>query len=553
MIAAARTLRTSDRLFALTVDEDGRAELVAWAAGGPVPVRSFRVDLVGAEAARVEGETPTPAPSVRGEWRPWVGDVEPVPFPFRPGLVAEPVGFGFDARGEWAVVIGKDGTPHAVPLGGGPPEVLPRPFAGGVVQKQVDAVLGVNGGVVLCGRMLLPGDPTTSVTILSPGPPVGSAGASEYEVPGRPAELFVAAHYDFAARRVTLHRLGPASGGARWSAYPELYCVAVRVASDVPGPTGCALDLATLHRFPGPASGSLQARAMEAWRLVGKGGSPPFELAVYDPQHQFVTPAGADRLALFGLAIHPIGAFGEWQQFRPTRDGKPLLDGATVERAVLAGSVLCLRVSRGKDRRLLLFRGPEGTGLGEVGDQPADGPFALSADGRWLARRRGRREVVISETADLSATPVVATTAGLHHNLTIEFHVRPFELRVGIGDRVHVFGLDDDGLSYRQGGDTPNVAGPRPTSSFAPVDYDTDRFPFYWARRAGRLTAVADRLGQLLVYGDGPEPVAAFLVRRDRAAAWANGAFWGDASLIGGPPTPGAARTIGEAIRSAGG
>jgi hypothetical protein len=65
----------------------------------------------------------------------------------------------------------------------------------------------------------------------------------------------------------------------------------------------------------------------------------------------------------------------------------------------------------------------------------------------------------------------------------------------------------------------------------------------------GRLVAVFDRLGQVLLATPAGEIVAAFLVRRGKAAAWLPaGAFWGEPALIGGAPTPDADQRIGRAI-----
>ena len=115
--AAARERRPGDRLFALSVDDRGRAEFGEWTDGGLIALRSFRVDLAGAEAAKPEAAArPRPA----GGEPAWAWDVEPVGFPFRPGIVAEPAGFGFDAAGEWVVVHGRDGVLHGLTLDGSP-------------------------------------------------------------------------------------------------------------------------------------------------------------------------------------------------------------------------------------------------------------------------------------------------------------------------------------------------------------------------------------------------------------------------------------------------
>ena len=56
---------------------------------------------------------------------------------------------------------------------------------------------------------------------------------------------------------------------------------------------------------------------------------------------------------------------------------------------------------------------------------------------------------------------------------------------------------------------------------------DPDRFARD-AEWAWRWRAVLDWLGPVLLFTDGGRHVASFLVRRDRAAAWApGGAFWG--------------------------
>jgi hypothetical protein len=49
------------------------------------------------------------------------------------------------------------------------------------------------------------------------------------------------------------------------------------------------------------------------------------------------------------------------------------------------------------------------------------------------------------------------------------------------------------------------------------------------------------------------ELIAAFVVRRERAAAWIpGGVFWGTPALIGGPATPDAEKKIGRVIQMAG-
>ena len=246
-------------------------------------------------------------------------------------------------------------------------------------------------------------------------------------------------------------------------------------------------------------------------------------------------------------------AEAEWVPFEPKRDGRPLLAGATVHQAQLAGDVLALTITRPGERRLVLFRGPDGRVLGEAGHDHRSAPFALSADGRRIARRRGSREVVVSDTAGPAAAVAVATLAGLHNDLRIAFAGHPMGLLVWVGSFRHALWIAEGRLHHaqRQEGEPAEIAHKHPTT--LPVSYDDSRFAARGAVEAGPWRAVPDRLGQVLLYGPAGL-VAAFLVRRVLAAAWIpGGVFWGSPALIGGPPTPDADLKIGRAIAAAAG
>lgn len=527
--AAARDLRPADRLFTLSVDDRGRAELGEWTAAGPVTIRAFRVDLAAAEAARVEGEPAPPRP-VRTDGA-WTGDVEPIGFPFRPGLVSEPTLFGFDADGDWLVIAGRDGVLHGLGMDDAPPEVLPRPFFGGVVLRQVDAMLGVSGGVVVCGRM----------TPAEPGIPA-----------------FVAAHYDRATRRVAVHQLGPAADRARWSAYPDLHCVAVRVSGGRPGVSGCALDLATFGRFPGGEDAGLVSRARAAWDRTEKGGSPPYNLPVLT---QWSVPMNAQTgpyLYLKENVVQVKRTDPEWSSFEPQRDGKPTLAGATIHAAQLAGDVLAVAMKSVGERKVVLFRGPDGAVIGELSHYPPGSAFGLSPDGRRVARRRGPREVAVTDTASLTPARPGVTLAGLHNALGVRWKVEhtPFQLTIWVGGFEHTFRVDDGLLVHVLARGLPGNQkdGKAGWVHHPPTEYDPARFPPREIAWRHGWRAVPDRLGQVLLYRATGELVASFLVRREKAAAWLpGGVFWGDSVLVGGPPTPDAAAKIGRAIATAGG
>src|SRR5262249_54930062 len=149
------------------------------------------------------------------------------------------------------------------------------------------------------------------VTLVSPGAPVLTSSASDVAPPAvtSDAELFVAAHYDRATRRVALHILMPAFKDARWAAYPDLHCVAVISTAEEAGPAGAALDLATLGRFPGPTSTDLVSRARLAWDRASQG-SPPHTLS--DDSSTGRIRAGRPRLVMSGPSILVLEAGRTW-------------------------------------------------------------------------------------------------------------------------------------------------------------------------------------------------------------------------------------------------
>lgn len=527
--------RPNDRVFALAVDETGATELGEWVSGGLLSLRAFRVDLEAAEAVRPEGElAPRPRAINTGDW---TGDIEPLPFPFRPGIIAEPLQFGFDADGEWLVIVGRDGILHGLALDGTPPEVLPRPYWDGVVLKQIDAVVGVNGGVVVCGRMHVRNAAAIDFD--------NKHGPAYADLP--PPEQFVIVHYDRGEKRVTLHVLEPAAGEARWAAHPDLHCVTVRTASGA----GCAFDLATLGRFPSPGSlnVSLISRAVLAWDRSAKG-SPPYDVPVVSVLPPSDSPLwNSPFLQKASATLHLKVAPLNWHPLAPQRDGKPLLAGMEFHRAILAGDVLALAYANVGERRLLLLRGPEGAVLGDVA-HPVRSTFALSQDGRLLARRDVARAVVVSNTTEPGRPIVTTSPAALHDALAVDL-TTPFQLTITIGGYKHAFRLEDGALAYQSRWDVVDrPARVKGTVLHLPTAYDTARFPPRETAHISNWRAVVDRFGQVLLFrGDVGPLVAVFLVRRERAAAWIpSGVFWGDPRLIGGSATPDAARKIGQAI-----
>lgn len=546
--------RPGDRVFALTVDDRGTAELAEWGPVGPVPLRAFKVDLAAAEAARPDQDA-GPAAQLRTSW---AGDVEPVGFPFRPGVVGEVLAFGFDAAGEWLVIAGPQGTLHGLAFDGSPPEVLPRAFHDGAVLKQVDAVLGLAGGVAVCGRLTPPRPARVDVTT---SPPVSSTASDDS--PPQPKAVFAVAYYDLKTRRVAVYHLGNASPTAQWGAFPDLNCVAVRPTQESDR-FPAAVDLSTGHRFPRPSPERQSKRCIDAIKRTCRGGSPPFTLPVLTTSPQYGgIEGGGPYIILSGNRVLVRQTELGWPIFEPLRDGKPLLGGTYIPRAQLAGDVLALALKREGRQSIVFFQRPDGRVVGEV--PQSDGPslFTLSRDGRLVARMKPARTVVVSQTA--GGDPLaLAPPAGLHNNLEVRVASAPFRLSLQVGGHEHQFTVAGGGaLTHRYVGGAPERQHADSWGSWsrrdrrgagrAVLQYDAARFPPQSGDRSGPWTAVIDRLGQVLLFAGGEELVAAFLVRRELAAVWTpEGEFWGDAALIGGPPTPGAAQRIGRAITAAG-
>lgn len=137
---AALRLGPQDRLFALTVNAKGAAELSELRHGLPVRLRSFRIDFV---AAATPHAKPAAAPSG------WTGPLEadPWPFPFRPDSPV--VHYDFDAGSRYLYAILKNGKIHVWEIATGKAEIVPRPIVDGATVKQWHATVGVPNGFAL--------------------------------------------------------------------------------------------------------------------------------------------------------------------------------------------------------------------------------------------------------------------------------------------------------------------------------------------------------------------------------------------------------------------
>src|SRR5690606_38382639 len=103
--AAARRAPGNVRLFALAVDETGAAELSELRRGENVSLRRFQL-------LRQEPRERPPAVEVAPD-APWQGPLEPVPWPFRFGLVGPVQQLAMDSDGRCLFTACNNGLLHA--------------------------------------------------------------------------------------------------------------------------------------------------------------------------------------------------------------------------------------------------------------------------------------------------------------------------------------------------------------------------------------------------------------------------------------------------------
>ena len=240
-----------------------------------------------------------------------------------------------------------------------------------------------------------------------------------------------------------------------------------------------------------------------------------------------------------------------WPKFEPSREGKPLLGGTIIEKAQHANDVLVLGTFCNGERQKLVFRGPDARLVYQLPRADRGSDFALSPDGSLLAFKSRVMDVSIVETASSALPRAVATAARLHNGLIVNLIEDPFTLTIGVGDFVHTFSLEIGKFKH-----TLRRGRPPTRAKLAPINcasYDSARFPHKEMASSTYLSAVVDRLGQVLLMF-GSDVLIAFLIRRDRAAAITHdGTCWGDVTLLGCPATPGAEEKLADELTTLGG
>jgi hypothetical protein len=526
--AAARTLRPGHRLFALAVEDKGDVQWAEVRRGIPVPLTRFHIDL---------DRAPPPAPRMEGQWR---GDVEPVPYPFRFGIgPAHELSFAFDHAGEWLLVAMQEGMLVAVRTDDSRSEVLPRGRSDGRVATFVQDVVGVAGGFVVIAR--------------------------------QPA--WIAFHYNFASRTCKAHRFPDPPRDA----VPPDWTVHHNPQGDLPtnlwylrwahtlvvrrGRGVECLNLVTGSRdlLPGVAD------MTEAVRPPVAGLGPMVWCSLPPQDHQpesgrrFLRPQLALAQNSGTVLLH--GAVPAWETFRPLADGKPALSGAEVLDAVCHNHILAalFRHPPGNVYKLRLFRGPSGVPLAEFHQPLALRRFALSADGRRLARQVRSSQVEVRAVHSSGPPQALTPRGGFHHDAEVELGDSWLSLQ--IDKTIHLARWVLGRLEFSLGrGDLDTflrcelalgglgARGTRAAPEQVPA-WLREMGGRFRAAAVGPLVAAVDRFSQVALFTPDGTLVCIFFAFRQQISAWMpDGTCLGPATLLGRPATPGAADNIGRAL-----
>jgi hypothetical protein len=547
------------RLFAVSVDSGGEVELTELRHGWPVKLGRSRVDL-GTLAGPAR---PAPAVARLAQPKPWAGELDPIPFPFRSGIldrISTVHGevcrhIDFDESGERILVAGRHGLLFTSAIDGDDAEILPRPIIDGEVMRPVRTVIGVAGGFVLVGNR-------------KGGP--------------------VLAHYDFPSRTCTIHGLdqweSPTSrssvgGGATgasvesaisWFYYADLHAIAGLPAEAGQPCIGIDLALHSARRTDG-AETPVSSRAVRAAERARAGLSPyplPAAQLSTSPSDPWADlSCRAVRLdAKTGTLEYRQGS-GQLKSLVPLSDGRPALKGARIACTRQGGDILAIRLHGTPSAEIMfisIYRADVVGTLSNQGDTPSDSSFALSRDGRRFARRLNDQQVEVREVPG-DRPPVLVSaredvwihfaSLGRSCLLVREFDLggprRPHSMCLIRWDRgqLEVDHRDPARIFQELGG---VVAESRSLAPLKSGSYrDCVRFLQVVEHDRG-LRILIDQYNQLAVLGRDGELIGMFYVSGNEFAAWMpEGTRLGSSRLIGSEPTPGAAEQMAAVLRSA--
>jgi hypothetical protein len=532
VLTSARTASQHTRLFSLAVDAHGEAGFHELRHGTPLLLGRFHIELNQPEP------TPRDPPGSRASTR-WQGDVEPVGFPFRFGLASnhERFLFAFDQDGNHVLTAAQFGMLCVTKCDGTTHEILPRALVGGRILTEIDQVLGVSGGFVVCGSL--------------------------------PGLLLVAVHYELASRTVKAYQF-PVDGdrlasGLEWRYVRHLHLLILRA-----GERFSSVYLIT-GKLGEPVPEPLR---WEPMRMISSHGEniplpPPQEIGLaFAAVGKFFETTGSTsrwRCPVVGLErktgmlwLHDV--VPRWQSFTPLSDGRPALAGWNLHRAECQRDVLALLAANSFKKQLWLFHGPEGRTITTfLLPFDRDG-FTLANDGQLLALQRGPCQLEVRGTKMANHDIRCVTPVGrFHNNAVVELGER--WLCLAIDRTIHLVRWDKGQLEIALSrGDMREVLraeladsslsaqGTRALPGRVPgfLRYDPTRFRLAaWHN----LVAVVDSYGEVFLFEHTGDLVCVFFAFRQQMAAWMpDGTCLGAEALLGRPATPEAARLVGRAL-----
>jgi hypothetical protein len=520
------------RIFAVTVAGGGEIELAELRRGRPVSLGRCRVELTDATAPA----RPAPKPASGGPRVGWLGHVEPIPFPFRCGLlgpVVESEDLGcrfleFDQAGERILVILRHGLLATWRVDGTDAEILPRPIVDGEVIRPIKGVIGLAGGFALLGG---------------------------------PQERPVLAHYDFPTRTCTTLSLVKLTGTTLWFYYPDLHTI-VGKPTAAPQPYQ-AFDLAE--------SGSeawTTWRSRQAIERAAIDPSPyPLPAAVWIVHSIWVdrTPRAVELSPQTG-ALQYRRPSGELRSLIPMSDGSPALIGARIGSVCQGGDIMALKVAGVSGADIWFVSMARAAVIGSISSGLPETDmrrFALSRDGTRFARWLGPDQVEVRDVPG-DRPPVLVTW---REHLWVHFAslgrscllVRKFTRLGARGPHAHVL-IRWDGERLEVDHDDPVQAflqrgGVVAESRNLPLASS----PWAWARwrfvrivEHGGLRVLIDEFNHLAVQDQDGRSIVVFYVSGEEFAAWMpDGTCLGTSRLIGGEPSKAAAEHIAAALRAA--
>lgn len=510
---SAASIPERQRLFALTVNEDGSGEFSRLRGGEATAVCRYRVDFRSTEMP------PVRLPAVGSQW---TGDVEPVPFPFPVGPFQNIVALGFDADSRYLLAATRHGYLHLWNLESGKLETLPRAVQQQIVLTVVDGIMGLNGGFVVGGRI---------------------------------ENNLVAAHYDIRQRRLRLHRLGPAERGAtRWYALPEQNAVAVR---RMPLCRGLDLDSGAQYAEPERVP-ETSPRAHHAYLMALQCEIPPPQIPVYPVEG----PAPQDPSTVCLFPDHETGELflrggnhpEKW--LKPIANGKLRFKSAMISQALCCGGTLAIR-SRPEGEKPIwhLLDNDDAANVREIAGGPDhDSISTLSPDGRLFAHLRKAGEIAVHRFPEGDPKALVTSPGKLHTNIVVQ--LGRTAMTIALGRKRHLLSWKEGPLqhSYEHtdkkypllSGTGPHQVGARHPFT----EYDPNRFA---TMASNVLDVFIDLAGQVIVFDPMRDRlVCIFKIRRRSLAAWLpDGTWYGPSDMIGGPADADALQRLGAALRQA--